>query len=250
MIHSDLKQLLDEVYESMDMLEFTASDPIQLAGRYSKKQDLEIAAFFSSILAWGQRSTIIKNVNQLLLLMDNDPHQFIIHHNSKDLESFNHFKHRTFNATDAKEFVHSLKRIYKEYGSMEQAFVGENTKERIIHFNEMFFVEGQSIRSRKHIANPQKGSAAKRINMFLRWMVRNSKPDYGLWTTIKPSELMCPLDVHVRRSASRLGLLNRKQSDWKAVEELSSNLRVLDGEDPIKYDLVLFHLSESGIITE
>lgn len=245
------KSVLDRVLSTLDSDEFISNDPIQIAKRFENKQDIEIAAFFSCILAWGQRKTIIKNLISLMENMDNNPYQFIVSHAPSDLKRFEGFVHRTFNTTDCLYFIHSLNRIYSQHNSLENLFRGEEVKDKIQTFQHEFFnSDFVPQRTFKHIAQPNKGSAAKRINMFLRWMVRDDDIDFGIWTNIKKSELMCPLDVHVQRAAWHLDLLERKQSDWRAVVELSNNLRLLDAEDPIKYDLALFRLSEQKMFTE
>lgn len=244
-----LKEQLDHIYEQVDADEFIKRDPIQIPKSFNSKQDIEISAFFASILAWGQRQTIIKNVNAILDGMDNSPYEFIIDHEETDLKRFKGFVHRTFNETDLLYFIEALRSLYTKYNSLEDAFHGRGVKERISNFRDQFFdQEFVPERTYKHIADPRKGSAAKRLNMYLRWMVRNDQLDLGIWTSIKANELKCPLDVHVRRSAEYLGLLNRKQNDWKAVEELSDNLLLLDDKDPMKYDISLFLMSEMKLI--
>ncbi len=246
MIFQEAKKELDSVIQQLDVESFVAHDPIQIPKRFTQKQDIEIAAFFASILAWGQRKTIIRNTNQLMDWMGEEPHNFILNHHPSDLKPFEHFVHRTFNGTDCLYFIEVLKQFYKGEESLEAFFKGENMKQRISNFHHAFFnFDFAPARTRKHIANPSKNSSAKRLNMFLRWMVRNDELDFGIWSTINPSELRCPLDVHVQRAAMHFGLLQRKQQDWKAVEELSDNLLVLDPTDPIKYDLALFKWSET-----
>lgn len=248
MERTQLKAKLDELYESMDRDAFLRNDPLGIAHAYQKKEDQEIAAFFAAVLAWGRRESIIEHCLALMALMDHSPHAFILGHSSHDLQGFENFVHRTFNGTDAIFFVRALKELYQQ-GGLEQAFQGSNAKEALIHFHQRFFsFDFSPERSRKHIANPAKGSAAKRLNMFLRWMVRKDGLDLGIWTVLDTSELMCPLDVHVQRSALQLGLLERKQADWKAVEELTHQLRTLDPEDPVKYDLPLFLLSQRKML--
>lgn len=239
------------MYDNLDAEEFIQNDPIQIPYSFDTKQDIEISAFFASILAWGQRTTIINNVNMLMSYMDYSPHSFIVNFEATDLKPFKSFVHRTFNGIDCVFFLQALKYIYHKYSSMEESFSGYTIKERIQNFRTDFFsIEQIPSRSYKHIANPENGSAAKRLNMFLRWMVRSDKIDIGIWNSIPLNSLMCPLDVHVRRASESLGLLRRKQNDWKAVEELSSYLRTLDAVDPIKYDMPLFLLSEKGLLNK
>lgn len=242
---AEVKRQLDQELEQIHAHEFITADPIKIPKRFTLKQDIEIASFFASILAWGQRITIINNTNKLMHWMGEEPYNFILHYKANDLKPFESFVHRTFNSTDCLYFISRLRDFYLEQDSLEHFFEGNTMKERIANFHVHFFkTDFAPARTRKHIANPAKGSSAKRLNMFLRWMVRSDDIDFGLWKTIKPSELKCPLDVHVQRAAMQFGLLNRKQQDWKAVEELSNNLVQLDINDPIKYDLALFKWSE------
>ncbi|MFC2123314.1 TIGR02757 family protein [Bacteroidota bacterium] len=248
---NDLKKFLDEKVRLYNRKEFIVSDPISIPHLFSKKQDIEIAGFFAAILAWGQRNTIINKCRQLIEWMDYAPYDFIINHMDEDLKRFTSFKHRTFNSTDALYFIHFLNMHYKENESLETAFVageggGETsdlTKNRLIHFYKYFFnSEVAPERTRKHISTPAKGSACKRLNMYLRWMVRkdNQNVDFGIWERIQPNHLICPLDVHVDRVARRLNLIERKQIDWRTAEELTESLRKFDPVDPVKYDYALF----------
>lgn len=244
-----LKVFLDAKVEAYNQPEFIANDPIVIPHAYSKKEDIEITAFWSAMLAWGQRVTIIKKCQQLFEMMDNDPHQFILHHTEADLKPFLEFKHRTFNDLDTLYFIQALQRIYQNLGSLEQVFVNglseeaETVESALIHFHDYFFdMEDAPQRTRKHIATPQRKSACKRLNMFLRWMVRRDEKgvDFGLWQKIKMSQLVCPCDLHVERVARNLGLVKRKQTDWRMALELTTSLRKLDPSDPVKYDFALF----------
>lgn len=239
------KAELDTILDKLNVESFIANDPICIPKRFSKKEDIEIAAFFASILAWGQRVTIINNTNKLMHWMGEEPHKFILEHSDYELKAMEKFVHRTFNSTDLLYFIAVIKHFYSNKKSLEDYFKGETMKDKITHFHQSFFdFEFAPKRTQKHIANPAKNSSAKRLNMYLRWMVRNDGLDFGIWKSIKPSELRCPLDVHVQRAAFHFGLLTRKQQDWKAVDELSDNLLLLDNKDPIKYDLALFRWSE------
>jgi uncharacterized protein (TIGR02757 family) len=250
MTKAELKLFLDEKYDLYNRNTFIESDPISIPRRFSKKQDIEIAGFLSATIAWGQRPTIIRNANRLMNWMDESPHAFILHHTAKDLKPFKTFVHRTFNGIDCLSFIRSLKHIYSIHDSLEGAFVpkgnwqNKEIGEAISSFRNLFFSVAHPVRSRKHLSDPLQGSASKRINMYLRWMVRSDKRDvdFGLWKKIPASALMCPLDVHSGNVARKLGLLSRKQNDWKAVEELTAALRKLDPADPVKYDFALFGL--------
>jgi len=248
-----LKSYLDEKVELYNNSAFIINDPISIPYLFSKKEDIEISGFLSATIAWGQRKTIVNNAKQLIEWMDGTPHDFIINFTDQDLTHFRKFIHRTFNGTDCEYFLWSLKNIYQNHDGLEGAFcngfnpAGENIKDAIIHFRKIFFDLDHPARTRKHIADPNMKSAAKRINMFLRWMVRNDAKgvDFGVWTKIKPSQLICPLDVHSGNVARKLGLLQRKNNDWQAAEELTNKLKLFDPIDPVKYDFALFGLGVS-----
>jgi uncharacterized protein (TIGR02757 family) len=243
-----IKDLLEAKYQKYNDLSFIPSDPISIPHRYSRKEDVEISGFLAATLSWGQRPVIIKNMLQLLTLMDNAPADFISGFKKKDLLPFENFVHRTFNGDDCITFLRALKHIYAQYGGLEAAFFNKkNSSHKPLNvpiqlFRSRFLLIPHNPRTRKHISDPQSGSACKRLNMFLRWMVRKDKAgvDFGIWNTISPAQLMLPLDVHSGRVARSLGLLSRKQNDWKAVEEVTLQLRKFDITDPIKYDFALF----------
>jgi uncharacterized protein (TIGR02757 family) len=243
----DLKDFLEEKYELYNRPSFIELDPVSIPHQFSRKEDIEIAAFFSATIAWGQRPTIIRNANRLMDLMDKEPYQFIMNSTKNDWKRFEGFTHRTFNESDVVYFIKSLQNIYEVHGGMEKVFSVKSKKDvksGIHHFRKVFLEINPHGRTAKHVANVEKNASAKRINMFLRWMVRNDKRgvDFGIWKNISPSLLYCPLDLHSGRVARKLGLLNRTQDDWKAVNELTMNLRVLDKKDPVKYDFALFGL--------
>jgi len=245
----DLKTFLDEKVELYNRPQFIADDPIQIPHRFTKLQDVEIMGFWTAILAWGQRKTIINKANELVELMDGAPHDFIVNHSESDRKRFLDFKHRTFQVTDTLYFLEFLQYFYKKNNSLETAFTqffddNDETVERALTgFHDLFFsLDVAPTRTRKHIATPVRKSSCKRLNMFLRWMVRDDDKgvDLGLWKGIKPAQLLMPLDVHVERVGRSLGLINRKQRDWKTVLELTQGLREFDPEDPVKYDFALF----------
>ena len=244
----ELHQFLERKYQEYNVYGFIENDPISIPHRFSKKQDIEISAFFAAVLAWGQRKTIINKCNLLISLMDDAPHDFLINAQESDWKRFVDFKHRTFNATDCLYFLTFLKQWYTQNQSLEQAFVGsafESVESSLILFSKNFFgLPDFPPRTRKHIQTPQRKSACKRLNMFLRWMVREDKTgvDFGIWNNINAAHLSCPLDVHSGNVARKLGLLQRKQNDATAVAELDFNLRKLDAKDPVKYDFALFGL--------
>lgn len=248
-----LFEFLESKYREFHRIDFIENDPICIPHRFTQKEDIEIAGFITAILAWGIRKTIINKASHLLDLMDNAPYQFILQHSPRDLKKCQSFKHRTFNSDDLHYFIPSLQNIYRNHGGLEQAFYikeGLSSMERIHRFKKIFFELEHLKRTEKHIADPKKGSTAKRINMYLRWMVRSSagRVDFGIWNKILPSELMLPLDVHTARVSRSLGLLKRTQNDWQAVEEVSNSLKQFDPNDPIKYDLALFGLGVTAEI--
>lgn len=247
MNRADIKELLDQKVEEYNRPGFIEMDPVSIPHRFARKQDVEITAFWTSILAWGQRKTIINKATELFDLMDNAPYDFIVNHQESDHKRFEEFKHRTFNGTDTLHFLSFLQQHYTEHDSLEEAFCPDgkviSVKEALVHFQEYFMsIPWAQTRTRKHIASPARKSTCKRLNMFLRWMVRkdDNGVDFGLWSELKPSQLMIPFDVHVERVARSLKLLKRKQRDWQAVEELTKTLRKFDPEDPVKYDFALF----------
>ncbi len=244
----DLKVFLDEKVIQYNQTHFIDSDPIQIPHRFTKKEDIEIAAFLSATIAWGNRKMIISNADRMMNFMGQAPYDFVMNHSHIDLEKLHPFVHRTFNGDDFVAFIKSLKYIYSLHGGLEAVFTnhqGQNSmQEAISLFKQLFFEIPHPSRSQKHISDPNRGSAAKRLNMFLRWMVRpnDTGVDFGLWKNISPAKLSCPLDVHSGNVARKLGLLSRKQNDGKALTELDTSLRKLDPNDPVKYDFALFGL--------
>jgi hypothetical protein len=242
-----VQDLLEQKVRQYNRPDFITNDPIAIPHQFSKQPDIEIAGFFAAIFAWGNRTTILNKTRALLQLMDNAPHQFILQHREKELNALLSFKHRTFQSTDLLYFIVFLQHHYKKYESLESAFARSNSgmEMRLIDFHDYFFsLPHAPERTRKHVASPGRGSTCKRLNMFLRWMVRKDKSgvDFGIWKTINPSELICPVDVHVSRVARKLGLIERKQTDWSTALELTEALRAFDPKDPVKYDFALFSL--------
>ncbi len=250
MTKAALKQFLDRKVKEYNTTQFIVKDPICIPHSFSKKQDIEIAGFFAATLAWGNRTSIINSCNRILEAMDHAPHDFLLNHEEVDLKRFLDIKHRTFNATDLLYFIQFLSHHYRKHASLESAFFPSglkgkiDMKERLIYFNQTFFSLEHSARTHKHVSTPLKKSACKRLNMFLRWMVRQDDHgvDFGIWKSIKPSELICPLDVHVGRVAHRLGLIQENKGNWQTAEELTESLRQFDANDPVKYDYALFGL--------
>ena len=245
---SELKDFLDLKVEEYNNPKFIESDPIQIPHQFTVKEDIEVAGFLTSIIAWGKRKMIINNANKMMNLMGNSPYDFVMDHKKRHLEKIQGSIHRTFNATDFQFFIQSLQNIYKNHNGLESVFAKYAQKETLqpaIHeFKKIFFEIDHPGRTQKHISDPLKNSAAKRINMYLRWMVRNDHAgvDFGIWKSLSPSQLSCPLDVHSGNVARKLALVHRKQNDGKALFELDSNLRKLDPKDPVKYDFALFGL--------
>ncbi|TRX49831.1 TIGR02757 family protein [Fulvivirga sp. M361] len=247
----EIKPFLEAKVREYNKPGFIKNDPISIPHEYSAKQDIEITAFWAAMLAWGQRKTIINKCHELFKLMDNAPYDFILNHSEQELRPFEDFKHRTFNGTDTLYFIHFFRWFYKHHESLEEAFVeglkkGADTIESsLVHFHHLFFsLPDFPGRTKKHIATPERKAACKRINMFLRWMVRqdNNGVDFGCWKKISSAQLVCPCDLHVDRVARSLGLITRKQTDWLTALELTKNLRSLDPNDPVKYDFALFGL--------
>jgi uncharacterized protein (TIGR02757 family) len=258
--HQDIKLLLDSMVQEYNHIDFISTDPIQVPHRYSRKEDIEIAAFLTATISWGQRKSIINNANRLMDLMDNSPYEFIMGKsylrggpvqskavNKPYLNGVADFVHRTFNSDDCLYFFESLRNIYLHYNGLEDVFTTGFLIDCTIygslkHFRDVFLSIPHASRIRKHISDVTTNSSAKRLNMFLRWMVRSdeNEVDFGLWKDIPASALMLPLDVHSGNTARELGLLQRKQNDWKAVEEITSLLRQFDPSDPVKYDFALF----------
>ena len=249
----NVEEILESAYQTYHIKDFIKDDPISIPYQFSRKQDIEIIGFWTAVLSWGRRASIIKSANRLVELMDGAPYDFIIHHQDTDLIPFEKFVHRTFQPTDALYFIHFLKQYYQHNDTLENAFAEAiqpndlTIKKGLIAFHEQFFgLPEAPQRTRKHIPTPLRKSSCKRLNMFLRWMVRKGEVDFGIWNQIKPSQLLMPLDVHVERMGHKLGLLNRKQRDWKAVEELTDNLRKIDPIDPVRFDFALFGLGLEG----
>ncbi|GGB09733.1 TIGR02757 family protein [Puia dinghuensis] len=268
----ELSAFLNRKVAEYNRPSFIASDPVSIPHQFTRQQDIEIAGFFSAIFSWGNRTTIIRKADELMQLMDRAPHQFVLQHTDADLKKLLDFRHRTFNATDLLYFVAFFHHHYSHYDSLEDAFLrpweergaapdgaaagagpadggpvpdGWEAERALSAFYHYFFsLDETPPRTRKHIASPEKRSSCKRINMFLRWMVRRDENgvDFGLWRRIPPARLVCPLDVHVARVAKKFGLLSRPQADWLAAMELTAHLLQLDPDDPVKYDFALFGL--------
>jgi uncharacterized protein (TIGR02757 family) len=246
----EIKIFLDQKVAFYNSPAFINDDPVSIPHMFAKKEDIEISGFLAAMLAWGKRKTIIQSTKKLINLMDNSPHDFILNFIETDLKQFGKFVHRTFNGDDCLFFLWSLQNIYHTHGGLEGVFANGDKKpdevvfHAILNFRKIFLETEHLPRSEKHIANPEKNASAKRLNMFLRWMVRNDNRgfDFGIWKSIKKEHLICPLDVHSGNSARKLGLLNRKANDWMAAFELTKTLRLLAPDDPVKYDFALFGL--------
>lgn len=243
----EIKILLDKAVSRYNQFDFIENDPIQIPHRFTRKEDIEIAGFLSASIAWGQRKTIIRKGWRLMERMDFAPYDFIMEED--DFSPFLDFVHRTFNGQDCVFFLQSLKNIYQNHGGLERVFTKGFEQENSVfsslrHFRRVFLEIPHEVRSRKHLSDVSKNSSAKRLNMFLRWMVRSDDNgvDFGIWKNIPMASLMLPLDVHTGNVGRDLGLLSRKQNDWKAVEEITEVLRNFDADDPIKYDFALFGL--------
>jgi uncharacterized protein (TIGR02757 family) len=248
-------ELLNYKYEQYNRPNFIANDPVSIPHQFQKKQDIEIMGFWAAVLAWGQRKTIIQKCQDLVTRMDGTPHDFVLNYTESDLKRFLGFKHRTFNDTDTLYFLLFFQEYYRSHDSLEDAFlIGfsaslPNVESSLINFHNRFFdIELSPQRTRKHVATPVRGSSCKRLNMFLRWIVRNDDRgvDFGLWKRLSPSQLVCPCDVHVDRVARKLGLISRPTTDWRTAVELTEALKSIDPNDPVKYDFALFGLGVEG----
>ena len=248
MTPNEIKSFLDEKVELYNNPNFIESDPIQIPHQFSVKEDIEIAGFLTATIAWGNRKSIINNANRMMQFLANSPYDFVLNHQESDLHALEPFVHRTFNSEDFKTFIKALQHIYINHNGLEMAFAKNQTplsmQQSIAEFKKLFFEVSHQPRTMKHVSDPMQGSAAKRINMFLRWMVRQDQAgvDFGIWNKIKPSELICPIDLHVARVAKRFQLLDRTNIDWQAGLELTQYLKTLDPKDPVKYDFALFGL--------
>jgi uncharacterized protein (TIGR02757 family) len=246
MTHKDLKDFLDDKVALYQKPNFINDDPISIPHEFSLKEDVEISAFLSATIAWGRRAMIMKNARGLMTILDNSPYDFILNASEKEINKSLNFCHRTFQGVDLQTFIYALRNIYQNHNGLEACFYTEkdDMSEGISNFKQTFFSIEHLQRTQKHISDPLKGSASKRLIMFLRWMVRpnNKGVDFGVWKTLNPSQLSCPLDVHTANVARKLGLINRKANDWKTVKELDVHLRSFCKEDPAKYDFALFGL--------
>ena len=243
----ELKDYLDFKTDQYNNPNFIESDPIQIPHRYKVKEDIEISGFLAATIAWGNRKMIINSATKMMDAMGNNPYDFVMNATNNQIDSINNIVHRTFNSEDFRYFIKSLRNIYENHGGLENVFSANNSinlQSRISVFKNTFFEIDHPLRTTKHISDPLKGSSSKRINMFLRWVVRNDEKgvDFGIWKSVSPSELSCPLDVHSGNVARALGILNRKQNDQKALIELDEALRKFDPKDPVKYDFALFGL--------
>ena len=247
----DLRDFLEEQAAIYNRPAFIENDPICIPHRFEQPQDIEISGFVAAMLAWGQRKTIINKCREFFGYMDDAPYDFVRFHQEADLKPFLNFKHRTFNATDALYFIAFFRHFYQQHDTLEDAFLTattpdcETTEQGLVNFHRQFFsLPDFPERTKKHIATPARKSACKRINMFLRWMVRQDDQgvDFGLWQRIRPAQLVCPCDVHVDRVARQLGLITRRPTDWQTALELTQQLRRFDSDDPVKYDFALFGL--------
>jgi uncharacterized protein (TIGR02757 family) len=245
---AELKEFLDEKVELYNRPAFIESDPISIPHQFTKKQDIEIAGFLAATIAWGNRKMILRNANRMMELLDHSPYEFIMNSSNDEIEMIKRFVHRTFNSTDLIYFLKALQNIYGHKGGLETIFKAHQTSNSLLpaihEFYKIFFELSHEKRTERHVSDPFKGSAAKKLNMYLRWMIRNDGKgvDFGLWKSISPSILSCPLDIHSGNVARKLGILTRKLNDSRAVSELDANLRGLDKEDPVKYDFALFGL--------
>ena len=248
MKQAELRDFLNQKVEQYNGLDFIETDPVQIPHMFQGKEDQEISGFLTATISWGNRKSILTNAHKLMDLMDHSPHDFVMNHHKKDLKHLESFVHRTFNGLDLQYFIKSLQNIYNHHSGLEALFTKNlskhSTQPAISAFKKTFFELPHPSRTTKHISDPLKNSAAKRINMWLRWNCRQDPMgvDLGIWKSISPALLSCPLDVHSGNVARKLGLIKRKPNDAKALAELDISLRKLDPKDPVKYDFALFGL--------
>lgn len=242
----ELKEFLDDKVRLYNRPEFVHDDPVSIPHEFNKKNDIEISAFLTASIAWGRRPMILKNARRIMDLLDNSPHDFILNASTNEINKSSDFCHRTFNSLDLQIFIYCLRNIYKYHHGLEACFHTQNKDmcEGISNFKKIFFEIEHPKRTEKHVSDPMKGSASKRLMMFLRWMVRSNRQniDFEIWKTLNPNQLSCPLDVHTANVGRKLGLIRRKANDWKTVKELDRSLRLFCPEDPAKYDFALFGL--------
>ena len=258
MTRETLFDLLEESHDRYNRPDFIEDDPVKIPHGFSRKEDIEIAGFLTALIAWGRRDLIIRSAESLMERMDRAPYDFVVHASDEDLDRLRGFVHRTMNEDDIRGLVLALRQLYRDHDGLEGAFAkgldtaSDSVEPAILHARSLLTNSPTLLpRTEKHLANPAKGSSAKRINMFLRWMVRQDRRgvDFGIWTSIPASHLICPLDVHTGTVGRQLGLLTRKQNDWKAAAELTAALRSFCPEDPVKYDFSLFGLGVTGALT-
>lgn len=245
---AEVKDFLEEKVIKYNQPSFIENDPISIPHLFTKKEDIEIAGFLTATIAWGRRDLILKSANFLMQLLEHSPYEFLCESNKNDWDRFERFYYRTFSSVDCLYFIKALKAIYKDHNGLEGVFASHyqpgDIKPVIQYFRDVFLSFDPQQRTHKHVANILKGASAKRINMYLRWMVRNDNcgVDFGLWNSIKTSDLILPLDLHTGNTSRKLGILQRKQNDIKAVDEVMTVLRQFDCNDPVKYDFALFGL--------
>lgn len=244
---SRMKHFLDSLADRYNNRSFISADPVSIPHRFTERHDIEISGLLTSAISWGRRDLILRSADRLMKMMDNEPHRFVISASAKEIDSIRHFVHRTFNGEDAVTFLHSIRNIYSNYGSIENVIsadlnAGNDMKHAISRLHEIFFSGPHNKKCERHLPDISRGSAGKKLNMYLRWMVRKDDAgvDFGIWQSVSPSMLYIPLDLHAGNTARKLGLLTRKQNDWKAVEELTEVLRSFDPVDPVRYDFALF----------
>lgn len=251
-ISAEIEDFLNEKVQEYNHVDFIENDPISIPHRYEQQEDIEISAFLTATISWGKRTMILKSADRLMNMLGNSPYDFVMSYHTNQKHLIKGFVHRTFNEIDLDYFLIALQNIYQQHGGMEKVFnsaaTGASVLEGISQFKKVFFSLAHPQRTQKHVGDPAKGSVAKRLNMFLRWLCRqdNNGVDFGIWKSISPSSLSCPLDVHSGNVARQLGLITRNQNDLKALHELDNHLRTLDPKDPVKYDFALFGVGESG----
>ena len=253
MSREEMRELLERLHDRYNNESFIEADPISVPHSFTRPVDREIAGFLAATIAWGNRRAIVQSAHRMMRYMDNAPEDFVRNATETDMEYLRTYVHRTFNGVDFQDFVRGLRHIITEWGSVGNYFETRYEEHGDLRpvfsdFRRDFFAAEHDAHCEKHLSSIDKGAACKRLCMYLRWFVRHDDRgvDFGMWRRIPMSALYMPLDIHTGRMGRNLGLLNRKQSDWKAVEELTASLRELHADDPVRYDYSLFGLGISG----
>ena len=251
----ELRDLLEHLHDKYNQPEFIEPDPISIPHSFSDRHDREVAGFMAATIAWGNRKAIVKSAARMMQYMDDSPADFVRNASASELAHLQSYVHRTFNGQDFTDFVLAIRGITERWGGIgeffEQNYVATQSIPQVLSlFRKEFFSIEHNPHCEKHLSSIDKGAACKRLNMYLRWFVRRDDRgvDFGLWEKIPMSALYLPLDVHTGNMGRALGLLTRKQSDWKATDEITRSLREFCSDDPVRYDYSLFGAGIDGYL--